>query len=135
MFFISSKKLFSFSRYSNLCIFVFPFFLPVSHCFTGWSKKNLNVYDVINGLNKNIITHFVWYLEKEIRCDVETLPIDRVFNKEYFYRKGHAKNVHQKLAPDPFLVLLNNPKQPLQSRNSFKNEIFWKEIIKKPLRS
>ena len=36
MFFISSKKLFSFSRYS---IFVFsssPLFLPVSHCFRGW---------------------------------------------------------------------------------------------------
>ena len=28
MFFISSKKLFSFSRYSNFCIFVFPSFFP-----------------------------------------------------------------------------------------------------------
>ena len=28
MFFISSKKLFSFSRYSNFCISVFPFFSP-----------------------------------------------------------------------------------------------------------
>ena len=28
MFFILSKKLFSFSRYSNLCIFVFPSFFP-----------------------------------------------------------------------------------------------------------
>ena len=28
--------------------------------------------------------------------------------------------MHQKLAPDPFLILLNNPKQPLQARNSFK---------------
>ena len=27
MFFISSKKLFSFSRYSNFCISIFPFFL------------------------------------------------------------------------------------------------------------
>ena len=40
MFFISSKKLFSFLRYSNFCIFVFPSF-SVSHCFRGWSKKNL----------------------------------------------------------------------------------------------
>ena len=30
----------------------------------------------------------------------------------------------QKLAPDPFLILLNNPKQPLHARNSFKNKIF-----------
>ena len=52
IFFISSKKLVSFSRYSNFCIFVFPSFSSVSHCFTGWSKKNLKVYDVINCLNK-----------------------------------------------------------------------------------
>ena len=65
MFFISSKKLFLFSRYSNFYIFIFPYFSPVSHCFRGWSKKNLKVYDVINCLNKNLITHFIWYLEKE----------------------------------------------------------------------
>ena len=64
-----------------------PLFLPVSHCFRGWSKKNLKVYDVINCLNKNLITHFVWYLEKEIRCDIETLSIDRELNKEHFYGK------------------------------------------------
>ena len=57
MFFISSKKIFSFSRYSNFCIFVFSSFFPVSHCFRGWFKKNLKVYDVINCLNKNWITH------------------------------------------------------------------------------
>ena len=82
--FISSKKLFSFLRYS---IFVFrssPLFFPVSHCFRGWSKKNLEVYGVINCLNKSL-THFAWHLEKEIRCDIETLTIDRVINKEHFY--------------------------------------------------
>ena len=35
--------------------------------------------------------------------------------------------MYQKLALDPFLVLLNNPKQPLHSRNSFKK---W-DILKK----
>ena len=40
----------------------------------------------------------------------------------------------QKLAPDPFLILLNNQKQPLHTRNSFKNKVFWKSIIKKPFR-
>ena len=49
-----SKKLFLFLRYVNFCIFVFPSFYPVSHCFRGWSKKNLNIYDVINCLNKNL---------------------------------------------------------------------------------
>ena len=85
--FISSKKLFSFSRCLSFLFLSSPLFLPVSHCFRGWSKKNLKVYDVINCQNKNLITHFVWYLEKEIRCDIETLSIDRVLNKEHFYRK------------------------------------------------
>ena len=38
----------------------------------------------------------------------------------------------QKLAPNPFLILLNNPKQPLHARKSFRNKTFWKRIIKKP---
>ena len=87
MFFISSKKLFSLLR---IYIFVFsssPLFLLVSHCFRGWSKKNHKIYDVINCLCKNLITHFVCYLEKEIRCDIETLSIDRELNKEHFYGK------------------------------------------------
>ena len=29
--------------------------------------------------------------------------------------------MHRKLAPDPFLILLNNPKQPLHPTNSFQN--------------
>ena len=37
MFFISSKKPFSFSRYLNFCISIFPLFLSVS----GWFKRNL----------------------------------------------------------------------------------------------
>ena len=28
--------------------------------------------------------------------------------------------MHQKLVPEPFLILLNNPKQPLHARNHFK---------------
>ena len=70
MFFIWSKKLFWFSRYSNFCIFVFLSFFHVSHCFRGWFKKNLKVYNVINCLNKNLITHFVWFLEKKKRYDI-----------------------------------------------------------------
>ena len=97
MFFISSKKLFSLSRYSNFCIFIFPSFFPVSHCFRG--------------LNNNLITCFVWYLEKEIRCDIETLAADIVLNTEDFYGKNHIENVHQKLVPDPFLILPNNTKK------------------------
>ena len=42
--------------------------------------------------------------------------------------------MHQKLASDLFLILVNNPKQPLHARNSFRNKIFWKRIIKKPFK-
>ena len=38
--------------------------------------------------------------------------------------ENHDEDVHQKLVPDPFLILLNNPKQPLHARNPFKNKIF-----------
>ena len=39
-------------------------------------------------------------------------------------KKKHAENVHQKLVPEPFLILAYNPKQPLHARNSFRNKIF-----------
>ena len=84
MFFISSF------RSWDIQIFVFLsalIFLPVSHCVRGCLKINLKVYDVINCLNKNLITHCVWYLGKEKRSDIETLPIDKVLNKEHFYDK------------------------------------------------
>ena len=71
-------------------MFVFrssPLFVPASHCFRCWSKINLKVYDVINYLNKNLITQFVWYLGKEKRYDIETLSINKVLNAEYFYGK------------------------------------------------
>ena len=84
MFFISSF------RSWDIQIFVFLsalIFLSVSHCVRGCMKINLKVYDVINCLNKNLITHCVWYLGKEKRSDIETLSIDKVLNKEHFYDK------------------------------------------------
>ena len=33
------------------------------------------------------MTNFVWYLEKEAKCDIETSFIDRELNKEHFYEK------------------------------------------------
>ena len=50
-------------RSRDIQIFVFsasPLSLPVSYCFRGWIKRNLKVYNVINCLNENLITHFVW---------------------------------------------------------------------------
>ena len=115
-------------RSRDIQSFIFPFsllFLLVSHCFRGWSKIDLKVYGIVNCLNKNLITYFVWYLGKEKRYDIENLSIDRVLNKKTFLWKNHAENVHQRLVPDPLLILVNNPKRPLHARNSFKNKIFW----------
>ena len=39
--------------------------------------------------------------------------------------ENHAENVHQKLVPDLFFILINNPKHPLHVINSFK-KIFGK---------
>ena len=78
----------------DIHIFLFsssPLFFPVSHCFKGWSKKNLKIHYVISCLNKNLISHFVWYLEKEISCDIETFSIDRELNKEHFKQKSCRK--------------------------------------------
>ena len=87
VFFISSKSPFC-SRDIQFFVFLsFPLFLPVGHCLRGWSKINLKVHDVIDCLNKSTITHFVWYLEKKKRFDIETLSIDGVSDKERFYRK------------------------------------------------
>ena len=129
MFLISSKK---FLRYSNFYIFIFPSYLSCQHWFRGWSKKNLKVYHVINCLKKNSIDFFVWYLEKDVRCDIETLSIDRVLNKKHSYGKIMQTMCLVQLVPNPFLILLNNPKQPFHARNFFKNKILWKRIIKKP---
>ena len=104
---------------------------PVSHYFRHWLMINLKNYNHIQCLNKNLITYFIWHLEKEKRYDTETLSIDSILNKEHF-RKSHVENVHQKLVPELFLILVNNPKQALHARKSFKNKIFWKRIIKKP---
>ena len=81
------KALFVLEIFKFLYFHLPLFFFPVSHCFRGWFKKNLQVYDVILCLNKNLITCFVWYLEKGIRCDIETLCVDTVLNTEHFYGK------------------------------------------------
>ena len=103
-------------------------FPPGSHCFRSWSKINIKVYDLFNCLNKNLIMHFVWYLENEKRYDIETLSIDRELNKQHFYGKVMQKMCTKTSSPRPIF----NPEQPFYLRNYFKNKIFWKRVIKKP---
>ena len=85
-----------------------PLFFPVSHWLRGWWKKMDDGWCI----NKSLITNFVWYLENEIRLNFELEFCQLI---EYYVRdifmENDAKNVHQKLVLDPFLVLVNNPKQ------------------------
>ena len=65
-------------RSQDIHIFVFlspPLFLPVSHCFRAWSKVNFKVYDIISNLHMNLLTHFVWYLEKEKGMTLKLCPL------------------------------------------------------------
>ena len=85
--FVSSKKaLFVLEIFKFLYICPSLFFALSAIALEIDSRKML-VYDVVNCLNKNLNTHYVWYLEKEIRCDIGTLSIDRVLNTEHFYGK------------------------------------------------
>ena len=71
MIFIPYKKFISFLRYLNFCISVllsFSLYRPL-------------LYDVINCLNKNSITHFVSYHEKEKRYDIEILSRNILMEK------------------------------------------------------
>ena len=90
-----NEKCFLFHLKSSFCsrdiqIFLFPTSpqsFPVSHSLRGWFQINLKVYGVSICLNKNLITHFNWYLKKEKRFDIETLSIHRVLLKGHFHEK------------------------------------------------
>ena len=79
-----SKELFSFSRYSNFYISILPSFFPCQLLLQRMIQDKFWSLPIVNGLNKNLITHFVWYFEKEKSYGIETLSIDRVLNKEDF---------------------------------------------------
>ena len=76
MFFLFHLK--SYFRSRDIQFFVFPsspLFLPVSHCVRVCLKINLKVYDIIDCLNKNLITHFVWNLGKEKGMTLKLCPL------------------------------------------------------------
>ena len=115
-----------------------PLFLSVSHCFRAWSKINLKVHNIINCLNKNLVIHLAWYVEKEEMYSIETLSIDRVTLWKKMWNIFMVKSCSKcapKVSPWPLFVLVNNLKQSLHARNSFKNKIFWKGIVKNLLKS
>lgn len=56
--------------------------------------------------------------------------IDRVLKKEYFYGRKYVENVHQKLVRDPFLMLVNSRKQPMQGKKLLRIKYFEKDYQK-----
>ena len=123
-------------RYWDIQIFVFPsfpLFLQVDYCFGGPLQINLKVYDAVNCLNKNIMTHCliswegkkVWHWHFVHRWSIK----QKIFSWE-----NHAEKLHKKLVPDLFIIFVNNPKQPLHARNSFKKRYYerglWKNFNK-----
>ena len=50
----------------------------------------------------------------EKRYDIETFSTDRLVKKDYFYGKIMQK-IAPKASPRPFLIVVNNPKQPLHA--------------------
>ena len=102
--------------------------------------KKLNILDEIKSIFHKFWRAIIWWdieiwqkiaHKRFMKEEVWHWNIDRVLNKELLL-ENHAENVHQRLFPDPFLTLVNNPKKPLHARNFFNNKIFWKRIIKMP---
>ena len=51
---------------------------------------------------------------------------NKILNNKHFHKKTMPKmsTKSKKLVLDPFLILVNSPKQTLHARNSFENKIF-----------
>ena len=84
---------------------------------------------------KNLITHFAWYLEKEKNYGIETLSVDGVSNKEHFHGKIMQKMSTKCKSQTPFVILLNNLKQPMQQEIYLKIKYFERGLPKKSLKS
>ena len=66
-------------RSQDIQIFVFlTLFFSLSAIALEVDPRKILNLDVINCLNKNLITHFFDIFEKKVRCDIETFSIDRV---------------------------------------------------------
>ena len=123
----------SFIPVSAFVFLSFSLFLLVSHCFRALSKINLKVYDVISCLNKNLITYFVWYLEKKERYDIETLSNDRTLNKEHFKSKIIREMCTKSLSQTPF-YFGKQPKTAIACKKFFQKQDVLKGDDQKPLK-
>ena len=54
--------------------------------------------------------------------------------RNIFLGEKYAENVHQKLVPDPFLILVSSPKQLMYAETLLKIRYFERRLSKKPLK-
>ena len=107
MFFISSKKLFSFSKYSNFCIFIFPSFFPPGGTgatqekkitvyfisFSGWLAKSLTKWSpwCIQGMEIHLWAYIYqnisicWKVILWLSCEILTLNIHETPDSDFFW--------------------------------------------------
>ena len=116
--FVSSKKLFSFSRYSHFCISIltsFSFCQPLLEM-TEDKSQSLWCHQLAKQEFKNT---YCLILEKEARSDIEIWSSDAALSKKHFYGKSM-----QKCAPKvSFRPLNRQPKTANVWKNSFENVI------------
>ena len=123
VFYFILNALFIFEIF-NFLYFHLPLFFSLSAI--ALEVDSRKIYDIIICLNKNMFCLISWARNK-----VWHWHFIHWWHVKYgtFLCKNHAENVHQKLAPDPLLILLNNSKETLHAGNSFENKKFWKMII------
>ena len=76
MFFVSSEKLISFSRY---LIFCHDFLVMLKKLLDLKGKVNFEFHDVINWLASNYNTHIAKYLAKQRQLDNETWSFNVIY--------------------------------------------------------
>ena len=107
IFFISSEKLFSFSRYLS---FYHNLLVMQEKWLDQKVKVNSNIHDVTTQLTSSCNTHIAQYLSKQKQPDNETWSINRLQQKKYFSSKTMQKCCTQTSLVDwsfYFLSMLN----------------------------
>ena len=98
--------------------------------------ENLRVYVVINWLNKNLETFDMAQINPPENTTSKS-PALLVLQKEHFYGKTYAENMHQKPIQDLFLIFVES-KQPMQivvKKVLCKQDNLKEDYQEKPLKS
>ena len=127
MFFISSKKaLFVLETFKFLYIQL-PFNLSLSTLDLE-DDSSFKVYNV-SCLNKSLITQFVWYSRRKQDMTLKLCQLIEYY-VGYIFIENHAEIMHRKRVWDPYLILVNNPKEPLHVRNCLKWDVLIEDCRK-----